>query len=68
MPEEQTLTPDTIAEAAAEPVAVTADGQSATDHSISEKIKAAQFEAANKGGTSRKRGIRLLRCINPGSV
>lgn len=59
---------DDLATRAAEPAAVTADGQSSTDRTIPEQIQAIQFQAAAAAAKKRRRGLRLSKIINPGPL
>lgn len=65
MEETTPVSAETIAQNANEPASASVDGRSASAHSISEQIKAAQFAAANN--TTRKRGPRFTRIVPPGA-
>lgn len=61
------LDADAIAEAAMKPETASQDGRSATAVSISEKIKAAKFQAANTSRTSAGwAGVGKVKAIPPG--
>ncbi len=63
------VTPESIAEAATQPAEGAIDGRSAKAVSIPDQIKAAQFAAANATDDQgrRPKPFRLVRALPPGS-
>jgi hypothetical protein len=59
---------DRIEDAASEPASMTVDGNTATQRSIDELIKADEYLKANAAAESPKRGFNLQRFKSPGSV
>lgn len=59
---------DRIEDAASEPVSMTSDGNSATQRSIDELIKADEYLKANAAVSSSKRGMVFQRMKPPGSA
>ena len=51
-----------------EPLSASADGQSASNDSIPDKIKGAQFVAGSSAVNKRRRGISFSKLIAPGAA
>jgi hypothetical protein len=62
------LTPEKIAENAADPKRVTIDGSTVEQHSIGDQIAADKYRASKAAVKGAKRGLNISKFVPPGTV